>query len=126
MTSLRQRRDRPYFGEAEPQTQYRIDNFPILIKTRREPKRVRKIETESADREARVVWRGRQPGKCLQNFKRPNGPFMRILGIEPEQNRTRQRIQKADHPKRPAKSCPPSGRSGRGFAQTTASSGRAE
>ena len=88
---MRQRRDRAYFGEAEAQTQDGIDNFAILVKTRREPKRVRKIETESADREARVVWRGRQPGKCLQNFKRPNRPFMRILGIEPEQDRTRER-----------------------------------
>src|SRR6202011_477727 len=117
---------RAYFGEAETQTQYRIDNLAILIKTRREPERVRKVEAESADREARVVWPGRQPGKFLQSLKRPNGPFMRILGIEPEQDWTRERVQKADHPKRPAKSCPPSSRSSRGFAQTTASSGRAE
>src|SRR5262249_35051213 len=105
------------------QTQYRIDNFAILIKTRREPKRVRKIKAKSAGCEARVVCPGRQPGKFLQNLKRPNGPFMRMLGIEPEQNRTRERIQKADHSKKPAKSWPPPGRSGRCFAQTTASSG---
>jgi hypothetical protein len=89
---LRQRRDRAYFDEAETQTQYRIDNLAILVKTRREPERVKKIETESADREAGVVWPGRQLGKFLQNIKRPNGPFMRILGIEPEQNWTREHV----------------------------------
>jgi hypothetical protein len=28
----------------------------------------------------------------LQNLKRPNGPFMRTLGIEPEQDWTRERV----------------------------------
>jgi len=92
LTCLRARRDRAYLGEGETQTQYRIDNFAILVKTRREPERIGKIETESADREARVVWRGRPPGKFLLNFKRSNRPFMRTLGIEPEQQGTRERV----------------------------------
>ena len=91
LTCLRQWRDRAYLGEAETQTQDGIDNFAILIKTRREPERVRKIETESADREARVVWRGQAAQGML---RMPEWPIHAQLGIEPEQNRTRQRIQK--------------------------------
>ena len=89
---MRQRCDRTYLCKTEAQTQDVIDNFGILVEAGREPERIGKIETEGADREGRVVWRGRQPGKFLQNFKRPNGPFMRILGIEPEQERTRERV----------------------------------
>ena len=76
---MRQRRDRAYLCKAEAQTQYRIDNFAILIKTRRESERVGKIEAESADRETRIVGRGRRQGdiaKCLDR------PLMRGFGIE--------------------------------------------
>ena len=68
MTRLRQRRDRANLGKAETQTQDIIDNFAILVKARRKPKRIRKINAESADREARIVWRvGRWRGwKTLQ------------------------------------------------------------
>ena len=91
ITGLRPWCDRTYLCKTETQTQYVIDNFGILIETGREPERVGKIEAESADREGRVVWRACGRGS-LQDFKSPNGPFMRILGIEPEQERTRERV----------------------------------
>ena len=61
LTCLRPWRDRTYLGEAETQTQYRIDNFGVLVEAGREFERIGKIETKGADREGKVVWRRRQP-----------------------------------------------------------------
>ncbi len=43
ITGLRQRRDRAYLCKAEAQTQYRIDNFAILVEACTKSDRIREI-----------------------------------------------------------------------------------
>ena len=98
---LRQRCDGADFAETTAQPHQGIGHFGILVKARRHPDRIGKIEAESLHPQtSRIGFRGRQ----RQIFQRGNRGIMRLFGIQSMQRRTHQRENRSQHHNSPAKS----------------------
>ena len=94
IAGLRPRRHGADLDKAETELQQRIGHFRILVETGRHADRVGKIQAEGPHRQFVII--DPRPRR-RQQFQTLDGEAMRILRIEPAQQRQRESIEGADH-----------------------------
>ena len=92
----------------------------MLVKPRRHPDRIGKVEPESTHRQARVI---RSQLDEWRDFQPKDSKAMGVLGIEHAQQGPRQRFDKPDHAGSSGKTCCRSTPRGSGLTHSTAPSG---
>jgi hypothetical protein len=97
---LRPRRDGTHLGEAASHPQHRIDDLAVLVEAGSDADRIGEIEAEGVDCESGVVRSRGIRGQDLQCF---DGERMRVLGIDPMQQRSRQAVEESNHRGNPEK-----------------------
>ena len=107
IAALRLRRHRADLDEAEAEPQQRVRHLGILVEARGHADRIGKVEAEGAHRELGIV--SAQLDR-RQEFQAVDREAMRILGIDPAQQRQREGVEGADHGFSSGMSCEPSAR----------------
>ena len=94
IADLRLRRHRADFDEAETEPQQRVGHLRVLVEARGHADRIGKIQAEGAHRQFWIV------GPRLDRRQQPqplDRHAMRVLRIEPAQQRQRKGVEGADH-----------------------------